>query len=101
MANHYDDNVIWLALDVILFAVHDWQGNDEKLKASAQVFFDADPDESNYLLWLDVLKINLDDGIPTPEEISSMIKEAGYRNPLDARASKLHQLSKYPKPKTQ
>lgn len=92
------NNILWLALDVILFALHDWQGDDEKLKRSAEIFFEADPDESNYLLWLDILQINLDHGIPTPEEIMIMIKDAGYRNPLDARASKLHQLSKYPKP---
>lgn len=100
MAETFDDNIIWLALDVILYALHDLKGKNEKLKKSAEIFFSADSRESHYRLWLELLKINTDDGVPTPDEIAMALKKAGYRNPLDARASKLHQLPKAGKNKS-
>lgn len=88
----YGDKVKWLALDVILFAIHDWLGDDELLKQSAIVFFSGEEGESLYPFWLEVLEINVDSGLPTPQEIVTMLREAGYSKPLDARASKLYQL---------
>ena len=88
----YGEKVKWLALDIILFAVHDWLGDNERLRRSAIVFFSGDERESLYHFWLSVLDINIDKGVPSPEEIVTMLGDAGYSKPLDARASKLYQL---------
>lgn len=93
-----DDNIVWLALDVILFALHDLRSMDANLRESARVFFEGDPEESTYRFWLEILHVDVTEGLPTPEDVTKLISEAGYKSPLDARASKLHQLSKYPKP---
>lgn len=87
-------NLKWLALDIILYALHDYLGKNKELRMSAIVFFQGDPAESNYGLCLDVLEVNIDKGYPQPDEILEMLLQAGYKKPLDARPSKLHQLAR-------